>query len=48
MTCAMKLYTPDPAPVVADGKVWLFCDHDGGDGELLDLDCWQLKDGAMP
>ena len=25
------LYTPDPAPVVADGKVWHFCDHDEDD-----------------
>ena len=34
------LYTPDPAPVVADGKVWLFCDHDEDDSVVFKMKDW--------
>jgi len=34
------MYTPDPAPYVHDGKVYLFVDRDE---ELFDFDCWELK-----
>ena len=34
------LYTPDPAPVVADGRVWLFCDHDEDDAVFFKMKDW--------
>ena len=34
------LYTPDPAPVVADGRVWLFCDHDEDDSVVFKMKDW--------
>jgi hypothetical protein len=41
-----SLYTTDPAPIIHDGRVWVFTGHDEDGADYYDMRDWQLYSSA--